>query len=79
MHSYFGMQEGDFSIELRSILARKVTDGDEERRASVLMRNSQVSIPGSADEETQRSDGERKKGWLEFFFGPLYGFTTITA
>ncbi|KAK0509542.1 hypothetical protein JMJ35_007936 [Cladonia borealis] len=79
MRSYFGMQEGDFDIELKSILARKLTDGDEARRASVLMRNFQVSISGSTDEETQRSNGERKKGWLEFFFGPLYGFTTITA
>ena len=73
------MQEGDFSIELRSILARKSTDGDEGIRASVLMKNSQVSVSGSADEESQRSDGERKKGWLEFLFGPLHGFTTITA
>ena len=73
------MQEGDFNIELRSILARKLLDDDEGRRASVLMRNAQVSIPGSGDEETQRSEGERRKGWLEFLFGPLYGFTTITA
>ena len=73
------MQEGDFDIELRSILARKLTDDDEGRRASMLMRNSQVSIPGSTNEETQRFEGERKKGWLEFLFGPLYGFTTITA
>ena len=73
------MQEGDFSIELRSILARKLTDDDEGRRASVLMKNPQVTVSGSTDEETQRSDGERKKGWLEFLFGPLYGFTTITA
>ncbi len=73
------MQEGDFNIELRSILARKVTDDDEGRRASVLMGNSQVSIPESTDEETQRSGGERKKGWLEFLFGPLYGYMTITA
>ena len=73
------MQEGDFSIELRSILARKLKDDDEARRASVLMKKPQVSVSGSADGETQRSDGERKKGWLEFLFGPLYGFTTITA
>ena len=72
------MQEGDFDIELRSILARKATDDDEGRRASVFMGNSQVSIPGSTDEETQRSEGG-KKGWLKFLFGPLYGFTTITA
>ena len=73
------MQEGDFSIELRSILSRKSTDDDEGRRASVLMRKSQASITGSTDGETQRPEGERKKGWLELFFGPLYGFTTITA
>ena len=73
------MQEGDFSIELRSILARKSTADDDERRASVLMRKSQASITGSMDGETQQPQGERKKGWLEFLFGPLYGFTTITA
>ena len=73
------MQKGDFDIELRSILARKATDDDEGRRASVFLGNSQVPIPGSTVEETQRSEGERKKGWLEFLFGPLYGFTTITA
>ena len=73
------MQEGDFNIELKSILAKKATDDDEGRRASLLMRNPQVSISGGTDEETQRTEGERKKGWLEFLFGPLYGFTTITA
>ena len=73
------MQEGDFSIELRSILARKSTDDDEERRASVLTRKSQASVAGSTDGQSQQPEGERKKGWLEFLFGPLYGFTTITA
>ena len=73
------MQEGDFSIELRSILARKVTDEDEGRRASVLMGNSRASIPAMTDGETQRSEGERRQGWLDFLFGPLYGFMTITA
>ena len=73
------MQEGDFSIELRSILARKATDDDEGRRASVLMDNSRVSIPGSTNQETQQSEGKRKQGWLDFLFGPLYGFMTITA
>ena len=73
------MQEGDFTIELRSILARKVTEDDEGRRASVLMENFRVSIPESTDRETRQSEGERKQGWLDFLFGPLYGFMTITA
>lgn len=73
------MQDGDFTIDLSSILARKVTDDDEGRRANVLMGNSRASIPGSTNEETQRSEGERKQGWLDFLFGPLYGFMTITA
>ena len=73
------MQEGDFSIELRSILARKVFDDDEGRRASVLMGTSRVSLPASTDGETQRSEEQRNQGWLDFLFGPLYGFMTITA
>ena len=73
------MQEGDFSVELRSILARKVADEDEGRRASVLMGNSRASTPGNTDAEIQRPEGERKQRWLDFLFGPLYGFMTITA
>ena len=73
------MQEGDFTIELRSILARKVAEDDEGRKASVLMESFRVSIPESTDRETPQSEGERKQGWLDFLFGPLNGFMTITA
>ena len=73
------MQEGDFTIELRSILARKVAEDDEGRRASVLMEIFRVSIPEITDRETRQSEGERKQSWLDLLFGPLYGFMTITA
>ena len=62
MRSYFGKQDGDFSIELSSICARKEAEGDKKCSASLLVGE----MPGK----------EENKGWSEWLFGPLYRFLT---
>ena len=61
--SYFGKQEGDFSVVLRSMSARKTVAGDEQRKA---VGGLQGSITDAA---IQQSVKGRETGWFDWFSG----------
>ena len=64
--SYFGKQEGDFSVVLRSISARKTTDRDEERKAKEAVGTLRGPVPERIGTVIRR---ERGTGWFEWFSG----------
>ena len=76
MRSYFGKQDGDFSILLSSIHARMEGKGDEETTAGSLMGEAKMDVNESADEKSEKTKKEDGKSWSEFLFGPLYRFLT---
>ena len=70
--SYFGKQEGYFSLVLRSICARKKTkEEDEGRKVVKAVGSLSGSIPESTDSGDQRPGKSRGAGWLDWFSGWL--------
>ena len=70
--SYFGKQEGDFRLVLRSICARKKTKEEEEGRKVVKGVGSlSGSILESTDLANQRPGTSRGAGWLDWVSGWL--------
>ena len=67
--SYFGKQEGDFSVVLRSISARKTEAGDEQRKATGAVGRVQGSVPEKTDMVDRRPGMEQGSGWLDWFSG----------
>lgn len=64
--SYFGKQDGDFSIEIRSISARIEKDGEEKRDASSLRKEYQDSKSEGAEGKDQQAP---KGGWVDMLSG----------
>ena len=69
MASYFGKQEGDFSVVLRSICARKTPAKEEETLYTKAVGRLQGSIPQNADTTNEQPGMERRTGWLGLFSG----------
>lgn len=67
--SYFGKQEGDFSLVLKSICARKTVAGDERRKATNAVGVLQVSTPKDTDAVIQPSEKEPRTAWFDWFSG----------
>lgn len=59
--SYFGKQEGDFSVELKAIRARKQTT--EEKDAEVV-QPSQKPISNEESENNQQNGGQQSSGMI---------------
>ncbi|KAM0794600.1 complex I intermediate-associated protein 30-domain-containing protein [Usnea florida] len=72
MRSYFGKQEGEFSLVLRSICARKKTkEEDEGSKAVKAVGRLSGSIPKNTDSAGQRARKSRGAGWFEWCSGWL--------
>lgn len=69
--SYFGKQDGDFSIEIQSISARKQKAGEEKRGASSLKNEYEASKPEVTERKNQQA---QKGGWLDV----LPGWCTVS-
>lgn len=67
--SYFGKQEGDFSVVLNSISARKTVAGDDQRNATNAVGRLQESTSKDRDAVIQPSEKEPRTGWFEWFSG----------
>lgn len=63
--SYFGKQEGDFSVVLRSICARKMAAGGEKGNVGSAVGRWQGSLPGYTDGLGK----EGESGWRDWFSG----------
>ena len=69
MTSYFGKQEGDFSVVLRSICARKTPAKEEKTLYTKALGRLQESIPQNADTTNEQPGKERRSDRLGLFSG----------
>lgn len=62
--SYFGKQEGDFSLELKSICARKRSRDAEQQSASASVEKGKEAQAGSLDQKGLVNTKGKDIGWV---------------
>lgn len=62
--SYFGTQEGDFRLELKSISARN-RSGDEAEKPRMSFDKAEAGSKGF-NEKSEKLSGEGAEGWKEW-------------